>query len=594
MNEVVENILVTSGKEELEMQKQDILKRKSPVNKIFTRGAVPVATHWVRIPATSHFDISLSNHVTLLKAVGIYRRLHNKKHFGKHSNEAMNRYMSYQCTRLEGYLSKGEVRKFWYVAHILMRSSVSFRVSAINRVFHNWYKLYPLSMILNINRKCSKIIKSWDDDLKFKRVYLDQGDKLRPLGVPTPSWRLVLHMWSNFLGQFLRGKLGESQHAYQPLRGTLSAWKELSKNLKEWDFVYEIDLKQCFPSINAAWITEKLEGFGMPPRMFYYLENLNRCVPILPKEELLNESDVHEKASFKDLANSPPDSLFKSFNEMEPENQKVVLQLAALEGMTLFEFIQMQWVLLDQYHHASVGASHAGTPQGANTSPLLTCMALKEFTEQRKSVFYADDGIFFSNEDFEVRGDENKGIIINREKSHWIRREGKWLRKIKFLGLEYDPWNDSLRGNTRSGSVLEFSGTTERVWDLLPKLTRMYQNRWATLFNGTSLGGTITSQIYNNTWEKLVYEWNRDAQAKGKRSSWLGQRKWFDNFRTTSSCACGSLRDILSSDCGASKKKIVKLDKGSKPDIRRKAKIAGRWITLKPKLKSGQPKVLLA
>jgi hypothetical protein len=149
-----------------------------------------------------------------------------------------------------------------------MKHSVSFRVSAINKVFHNWYKLMPLSFVININQKADKIIRKGIDDLEFKRVYIPKdpnlfrevkdkarynelGGKWRPLGVPKHAWRLVLHMWNNFLTMFLNEYLGDNQHAYRPRRGALTAWKDVFSKIDKYDYIYEIDLKQCFPSIQA-------------------------------------------------------------------------------------------------------------------------------------------------------------------------------------------------------------------------------------------------------------------------------------------------------------------------------------------------------
>jgi len=58
-------------------------------------------------------------------------------YFAPHQNEQMNKYMEHQVRRLADFLEKGEPKKFWFVAEFCMKRSVSFRVSAINKVFHN-------------------------------------------------------------------------------------------------------------------------------------------------------------------------------------------------------------------------------------------------------------------------------------------------------------------------------------------------------------------------------------------------------------------------------------------------------------------------
>jgi predicted Zn-ribbon and HTH transcriptional regulator len=37
-----------------------------------------------------------------------------------------------------------------------------------------------------------------------------------------------------------------------------------------------------------------------------------------------------------------------------------------------------------------------------------------------------------------------------------VKRDGEWIRPLKFLGLEYDGKRDKLRARTRGGSTLEY------------------------------------------------------------------------------------------------------------------------------------------
>lgn len=59
-----------------------------------------------------------------------------------------------------------------------MKHSCSFRVSAINKVFHNWYKMMPLSFVININAKADRIIRKGLDEMEFKRVYIPKDPNL--------------------------------------------------------------------------------------------------------------------------------------------------------------------------------------------------------------------------------------------------------------------------------------------------------------------------------------------------------------------------------------------------------------------------------
>jgi hypothetical protein len=58
-----------------------------------------------------------------------------------------------------------------------------------------------------------------------------------------------------------------------------------------------------------------------------------------------------------------------------------------------------------------------GVPQGAPTSPLTSILTLKKFLSQQPSISYADDPIFYNNEDFDIKDEPENGIRINEEKS---------------------------------------------------------------------------------------------------------------------------------------------------------------------------------
>jgi hypothetical protein len=72
---------------------------------------------------------------------------------------------------------------------------------------------------------------------------------------------------------------------------------------------------------------------------------------------------------------------------------------------------------MDSFKPTSIGDLFKGVPQGAPTSPFLSILILKDFLTQVPSISYADDPIFYSNEDFVIKDDPEKGIILNEDKS---------------------------------------------------------------------------------------------------------------------------------------------------------------------------------
>jgi len=75
-------------------------------------------------------------------------------------------------------------------------------------------------------------------------------------------------------------------------------------------------------------------------------------------------------------------------------------------------------------------------------------------------VLYADDGIQFVERGlkrdprWDVDNAEYAGVMLNEEKSGWVVRDGKWLKPLVFLGMEYD--GVTFRAKTRNGATLEW------------------------------------------------------------------------------------------------------------------------------------------
>ena len=71
---------------------------------------------------------------------------------------------------------------------------------------------------------------------------------------------------------------------------------------------------------------------------------------------------------------------------------------------------------------------------------------------------YADDGLVFPRDSQNVKVEDlDRGIKQNIEKSGWIKRDGKWLKPLKFLGLELVAGTEvdpaMIRAKTRKGST---------------------------------------------------------------------------------------------------------------------------------------------
>jgi hypothetical protein len=325
------------------------------------------------------------------------------------------------------------------------------------------------------------------------------------------EWRLLLHQYANFLTYFYKDKL-PNQHGFLPGRGTLTAWQEIFvKGLYRKKYIREWDFKSFFDSVHNNRITEILLATGTIKSVAYFLENINRSNVKLPEEQLLDESvkksqeKQHKdiKEGIEDFSN-PIYQPYKDFidsnikqirQEMKQTNRKIInvedndrfenwsgntpkwsantteqeivdhMKMLLKELFDLVdaespqEFVQMQWALLDSYKPHKVPGDFNGVAQGMPTSPILANLIMNEWVSEHSKVTdcvaYADDSVSFSDYPIEITPPADTGIVINTEKSGYVKYDNEWLRPLKFLGLEFN--GKEFKANTRKGSTLKLS-----------------------------------------------------------------------------------------------------------------------------------------
>jgi hypothetical protein len=76
--------------------------------------------------------------------------------------------------------------------------------------------------------------------------------------------------------------------------------------------------------------------------------------------------------------------------------------------------------------------------------------------------------------------------------SRFVKRNGVWLNKFKFLGLVYDPFTDTLSASTRKGSTLSLSANAESEREI-SELISEYDARFG-LYHPTN----------SKSWEMLI------------------------------------------------------------------------------------------
>jgi hypothetical protein len=475
---------------------------------------------WRRVPAITKFNVFVQEYNSILEKIGIKLRLPPKIEWELTKMDRCNRYMKHQVIRLNKAKAEGKNELFWHIARLCMSKSVSFRLSAINRVIPHWFYKMAYSEVLRLNRKVSAIINNWETELEYFRVYIPKDSKKvswRPLGVPTLEWRLALHMWNNMLHLFLEPHISESQHAFMPGRGTLSAWREVISKINKYDYVYETDLVKFFDSVNITYITEKLLKVGMPEHVANYIQAINFSAPKLKNQDKVDETAYRDRINYQRWRENeekldPNSSFYDGVNSFIKENGEEVFNIVmeAAGCKTKEEFVMQQHEIHSQYKPTSIGNLHRGAAQGAPTSPLLCIFAGNEFFTTQRDIngnivdhsVYADDPLFFSMAPFTIKGHPYEGIRPHDspDKSRWIKYAGKWVNKLKWLGLIMEMDGKTLSSETRLGRSTRIQGTLVELWEWLMYEPGVEKKNYLEDMAKRNLMGFVVSCLYKGYW----------------------------------------------------------------------------------------------
>lgn len=362
----------------------------------------------------------------------------------------------------------------------------------------------------------------------------------------------------------LTNEIPAYQHAYQPGKGTTSAWQEVIGKVLPAKYIWEFDLRKFFDSIDQHEILRLLDNLVEMQGGFLDLieTHLQSWVDTAPGEEPEQEKKKSQYEQSKLVA----DVLAKSGSEGLLNDEKL-----------------LSWALLHTFGVSEDSPAPVGVPQGANTSPILAILALRELYEVvemcgLKMVMYADDGIIYSNEPFDPEmivqdeGIRSVGINFNMEKSHWVKSDGIWERNLKFLGLTYFHEVDKLGGTTRNSStpmlfdkhdLVKAIKHRDREDGLMSPILAhdLPKNNWGVKWKDfifSSVLGFIQSRLYEGEWNpsRLVLV----DHLKWKRKTWCAKYiKEYDevNLWNVSSYAYSSLLELLS------KRKRHRLNLGS-------------------------------
>lgn len=470
-----------------------------------------------RIPSVSSFKIKPREKNMILKGTGLDRSLPSEvEREVVESNNSQNKYMEYKIKCMKKALRDNKPHTFWLLVDREMRRSTAFRVSAFNTVLKGWYKDRDLHSIFQILNGVNQILRHELTDLKYFRVVIPKGTpteildhfeknpnkawpgKTRPLGVPTAPWRVVLHMWNGFLTLFLEHEIKKYNHAFMPKVGTNTALKSFVEKVPSAQFIYEFDLVGYFNNVSIVDVLQGLAKRGTP---FKSIKKLLWILSSSPKN--MSYFDDHTTKYDETLTS-------REWYKTGIERVESIFEMAF--GNHKFNNNKFE-ELIEEYLGFSVNGGKVdqalkGLPQGAAPSTILSLLVQSDWYNQLRSkniniLLYADDGIMYSNEEFNPFPPE--GFEFATDKSGWIKKGTEYLKdSIKFLGLKYDFQTSLFEGNTRNGSTLKFGEKQLEVLELV-SMNSNYQNLMEALVN-SGIWGLILSKLYGGNFGRLNYE----------------------------------------------------------------------------------------
>jgi hypothetical protein len=337
-------------------------------------------------------------------------------------------------------------------------------------------------------------------------------------------------MWLLPIMGFTSDRIPSNFHGFIPQRGTGTAWKSILLNVIGHTNIYEIDFKSFFPSVKTDMLGYFMNSvWHLPPQVCYFFYQMNNSLPhfddplnLVPNE--VKWSPAHQDVFASDMAirnmfKTWKDSItkvrildnraFDAINQFNAPNLKVSSGKAVVKGIHKpFGSISISMPVDDiaAWIEAQTPTQHGtreeqafrgeydvrfkggtGLPQGSPLSPYLSILYLNEvlhlsgMPDDVKFLFYADDGIFYSNSYESLSGWLDRAffqgssnpqsfgyynISLSIDKSGWVRKSGEWLKPLKFLGLLYYPETKgqkaALVAKTRSGKS-ELAFTKEQL-----------------------------------------------------------------------------------------------------------------------------------
>lgn len=486
-------------------------------------------------------------------------------------NRRGNKYLEYQFKRLEKSLNNPKL--YFTILGALIKRSRSFHVSFINSSLKGWYQNMRLEKVVAVYRRLKWMYG--DTKVRTSRFYITKPNgKLRPIGSPSKHWKVYLSMWAWGLSFYLSDKLTERNHGFRPGRGLWTAWLEILTHIKDKKNIYEFDLEKFFNTIRLRldlirpefdqWKTAKCchlkkylyDTYNIPYEIAQYLaQDLNKTPPKLRHDVCDFNTEGSLVTSQKGLPSRRRrgEEAFKPIVKPAQQPVRDPFDPELWEEFSIKSKFQLRSEAPSAYPNELYGLT-----QGSPLSPILAVAAIDAWEALRllksKLLAYADDGLLYDDElidelDLKAKVDKwNLGVKVAWEKSGHIKRDGRWLKPLTFLGSTYDPWADTLND-------VPLSEITDK--NLFKIVGKTYHPTPAEEWDWDFVEGSLLRRITTYTWyDKFLLMWTLP------RALMSGYNKWDYNLdiKASSTVCCAlllhGLKNVPIRKVGTKKRKV--------------------------------------
>jgi hypothetical protein len=381
------------------------------------------------------------------------------------------------------------------------------------------------------------------------------GDAARPIGAPRKDWKVILLMRLQILEICYKanGVIQPWQHCGVSRKGLNTAWKDVITRVLKYKYIYEFDLRGFFDRVKNQNVLPELKTwnrwfdkmsnsqpskYNLPPKEqdeavaaflaakpSNLISEARRGIPLLtmriednttrpqtflnPQEDALAKFDAQQSQRLararnlgimrsNGIANAHAYKNVIGKKATLLDNYKDLIMFGKVKPTTMAagtEYVKATFTEKDRAlgrdSWKGLGVTNFGFPQGANTSPFLSCLqVMRAVGPNNNIVMYMDDGLLFADTMEELKqviasfkkSLETINCSLAEEKSRLICNGDGILLKSKFLGIETD--GQSLNSKTRKGKEEAFKGpvTIENYeklsyyFNLTPSNTRVVKN----------------------------------------------------------------------------------------------------------------------